>query len=86
VITIFGWFFQIFCERNRHFLENQCYEHLFLHKWMYILWVRITNVYFTPLFGQNILKIITSVPGHFDVVFIFIWVAKLWFFSFCRHL
>jgi hypothetical protein len=44
------------------FLKNQCCDQIF-EKISYVL-SKKTPIFFADFFGENILKIITSVPGH----------------------
>jgi hypothetical protein len=53
-------FLQIFGEKNGVFLKNQCYDQFFQK--LALFWVKNAN-FFAKFFGENIFKIITSVPG-----------------------
>jgi hypothetical protein len=55
-------FLPIFGEKNGVFLKNQCYDQIF-ENWA-LFWVKNAN-FFAKFFGENISKIITSVPGDF---------------------
>jgi hypothetical protein len=56
VITIFGTFWR----KNCRFFQNQFYDKI-LHS-LALYWIK--NAIFSPIFfGENIFKIITSVPG-----------------------
>jgi hypothetical protein len=61
MITIFCDFCTIFGKKIGVFLKNQCYDHFFQN--LALFWVKNAN-FFAKFFGENILKIITSVPGH----------------------
>jgi hypothetical protein len=52
-------FLTIFCEKNGFFLKNQCYDQFFQN--LALFWVKNANI-FADFFGENIFKIITSVP------------------------
>jgi hypothetical protein len=54
-------FFLIFSEKIGVFLKYQCYDQFFQN--LALFWVKNAN-FFAKFFGENILKIITSVPGH----------------------
>jgi hypothetical protein len=59
-ITIFCDFRPFSQKKFGVFLKNQCYDHL--KKNLALFWVKNANI-FAKFFGENILKIITSVPG-----------------------
>jgi hypothetical protein len=46
------------------FLKNQCYDHIFVKTSCSL---SKNAVFFAEFFGENILKIITSVSGHPDL-------------------
>jgi hypothetical protein len=60
MITIFCDFQPIFGEKYSVFLKNQCYDSNFVK----ITSILTKNAIFHHLFGENIFKIITSVPGY----------------------
>jgi hypothetical protein len=50
----------IFGEKIGVFLKNQCYDQFFFQK-IRVVWAKNANI-FAKFFGENIFKIITSVP------------------------
>jgi hypothetical protein len=60
MITIFCDFPTIFCEYIGVFLKNQCNDQIFAQSSFALSKKR----QFLPFFGENIFKIITSVPGR----------------------
>jgi hypothetical protein len=60
MITIFCDFWQFSAKKIGVFLKNQCYDQLFSKIGSF--WDKNAN-FFAEFFGENILKIITSVPG-----------------------
>jgi hypothetical protein len=54
----FQQFLTFFGEKIGVFLKNQCYDQN-----LALFWVKNANI-FAEFFGENILKIITSVPGR----------------------
>jgi hypothetical protein len=61
VFCDFCKFLPIFGEKIGVFLKYQCYDQLF-SKFSYVLSQK--RHFFAKFFGENIIKIITSVPGH----------------------
>jgi hypothetical protein len=46
------------------FLKKQCFDQLFFHN---LAWFGVKNAnFFAEFFGENILKLITSVPDRVD--------------------
>jgi hypothetical protein len=62
MITIFCDFRQFSAKKIGVFLKNQCYDQLFFKIWL--CFETKTPIFFAEFFGKNILKTITSVPGH----------------------
>jgi hypothetical protein len=60
MITIFGDFRQFPAKKLAFFLKKQCYNHFFAKT---IIRAKSANI-FAKIFGENILTIITSVPGE----------------------
>jgi hypothetical protein len=60
-VTIFCDFCQFSAKKLAFILKNQCYDHFFYLN-LALFWVKNAN-FFAKFFGENILKIITSVPA-----------------------
>jgi hypothetical protein len=75
MITIFGNFFQFSAEKIGVFLKYQCYDQLFF-KFSFVLSQK--RQVFAQFFGENILKLITSVPGAYPTKR-----YKYWFTNIC---
>jgi hypothetical protein len=58
----FSAIFDNFRRKKCVFLKNQCYDQFFQN--LALFWAKNVN-FFAKIFGENILKIITSVPGYF---------------------
>jgi hypothetical protein len=61
LITIFFDLCQFSATKIGVFLNDQCYD-LFFQK-LAVIWAKNANI-FATFFGENILKMITAVPGH----------------------
>jgi hypothetical protein len=66
-------FSPIFGEKIGVFLKNQCYDQFFSQTSSSLSKKR---QYFRWIFGENILKIITSVPGRWFLIHFFRWIFK----------
>jgi hypothetical protein len=66
VSMLWSQFFGDFCRfsaKKWRFLKNQYYDQIFLHN-LALLWVK-NAIFVAIFFGENIFKIITSVPEIF---------------------